>query len=99
MQTSKFIMKLLKDSLSNGPHLVSPQYAQKVIGTHILKDISNNFASGHLEDPVYLYPYPIKSESLCSRQHSLAWPGCPRQLCRSAGRPASYCPRCSPVKL
>ena len=59
MQTSKFIMKLLKDSLSNGPHLVSPQYAQKVIGTHILKDISNNFASGHLEDPVcvwYLVP-------------------------------------------
>ena len=46
-------MKLLKDSLSNGPHLVSPQYAQKVIGTHILKDISNNFASGLLEDPVY----------------------------------------------
>ena len=45
-------MKLLKDSLSNGPHLVSPQYAQKVIGTHILKDTSNNFASGLLEDPV-----------------------------------------------
>ena len=45
-------MKLLKDSSSNGPHLVSPQYAQKVIGTHILKDISNNFVSGLLEDPV-----------------------------------------------
>ena len=47
-------MKLLKDSLSNGPHLVSPQYAQKVIGTHILKDIRKNFASGLFEDPVYV---------------------------------------------
>ena len=45
-------MKLLKDSLSNGPHLVSPQQAQEVIGTHILQDISSNFASGLLEDPV-----------------------------------------------
>ena len=71
MQTSKFIMKLLKDSLSNGPHLVSLQYAQKVIGTHILKDISNNFASGLLEDPVF--PNFLFPESHSSKRTTIQW--------------------------
>lgn len=45
-------MKLLKDCLTNGPHLGSPQQAQKVTDTHIFKEISNYFATGLLEDPV-----------------------------------------------
>lgn len=40
--------------------------------------------------------YLVKSGSLCSPLQSQAWPGCLRQLCRSAGRPASYCQQCSP---
>ena len=48
-------MKLLKDCLSNGPDLGIPQYVQKVTGTHIFKDMSKYFATGLLEDPVYVY--------------------------------------------
>ena len=62
MQTYKVIMKLLKDCLSNGPHLGSPQQVQKVTGIHIFKEISNYFATGLLEDPV-----SIRFERGCSR--------------------------------
>ena len=50
----KCIKRLEKPFLSNGPHLVSPQYAQKVPGTHILGAISHYFWTFKMKDPVVL---------------------------------------------
>ena len=34
---------------------MSPKKSQKDICTHVLREISNSFATGLLEDPVYIY--------------------------------------------
>ena len=48
------IRRLQRAILSNGPHLGSPQWGQKVINFHILGAISKNFQTINMELPVVL---------------------------------------------